>query len=571
MNSSLCWARHSIMKNFIVLKLLDRFSFLFKKMRVDYPTMRQILQVQLTMDERRVPTILTNQKKARSGNSFKSSLITYGILGIFVGILMLFPFPLFYKMNLAFGIIIFMVMATMISDFSTVLLDVKDKNILLPRPVDARTINTAKLLHIVIYLFTITMSISGLALLVGLFKYGVAFTLIFMIELVLICCLVVFFTSILYMAILSFFDGEKLKDMINYIQILLSVFMLVGYQFMGRIFNLELLTVTFHPAWWHFLIPTTWFAAPFSLFTEHNSSQYFTALSLLALIVPTVAMALYITLVVPYFESKLQKLNSSSMRNNKGAAIREKIQWTAANLLCSSRTEKAFYQFTQNMLSNERKLKLQLYPQLAFALAMPFLMLSGTIGGGGRVSWSEILVDLSNSKLYLVVYLSAIVLASTATMMSSSENYRGAWIYRALPIESPVPILKGALKAFTVKFVIPIYLLLALIFILLCGLKIIPDLILIFINMIMVLLLIFKLNRKELPFYRDFQITQGTNRMGIMLASMLVCGLCALVHLLLTYVRFGVILNIVLSLVIVMVLWRKSFNITWKEIIKDAI
>lgn len=569
MNSSLCWTRHSIMKDFTVLKLLDRFCFLFKKMGVDYLTMRRILQVQLTMDERRVPTILTNQKKTRSGNFFKSSLITYGILGVFIGLLMLVPFPLFYKMNLAFGLIIFMVMATMISDFSTVLLDVKDKNILLPRPVDARTVNTAKLLHIVIYLFTITMSISGLALLVGLFKYGVAFALIFMFELVLICCLVVFFTSVLYMAVLSFFDGEKLKDMINYIQVLLSVFMLVGYQFMGRIFNLTRLTVTFHPAWWHFLIPTTWFAAPFSLFTEHNSSQYFTALSLLALIVPTVATVLYMTLVLPYFEGKLQKLNSSSMRANKGAAVREKIQRAAANLLCFSRTEKAFYQFTQNMLSNERKLKLQLYPQLAFALVMPFLMLPGIIEDG--VSWSDILVDLANSKLYLAVYWSAIFLAFTATMISSSENFSGAWIYRVLPIESPVPLLKGALKAFIVKFVIPIYLLIALIFVLLCGLKIIPGLILIFINMIMVLLFIFKLNRKELPFYRDFQVTQGTNRMGIMLTSMLVCGLCALVHLLLTYVPFGVILNIVLSLVIIMVLWRKSFNITWKEIIKDAI
>lgn len=557
------------MKDFTILKLLDRFCFFFKKMGVDYPTMRRILQVKLTMDERRVPTILTNQKETRSGNSFKSSLITYGILGIFIGLMMLFPFPLFYKMNLVFGLIIFMVMATMISDFSTVLLDVKDKNILLPRPVDARTINTAKLLHIVIYLFTITMSISGLALLAGFFKYGVAFALIFMFELVLICCLVVFSTSILYMAILSFFDGEKLKDMINYFQILLSVFMLVGYQFMGRIFNLTLLTVTFHPAWWHFLIPTTWFAAPFSLFTEHNSSQYFTTLSLLALIVPTVAMVLYMTLVIPYFEGKLQKLNSSSMRANKGAVIKEEIQRAAANLLCFSQTEKAFYQFTQNMLSNERKLKLRLYPQLAFALVMPFLMLSGIIGS--EVSWSDILDNLANSKLYLAVYWSAIFLAFTATMISSSENYSGAWIYRALPIESPVPLLKGALKAFIVKFIIPIYLLIALIFALLCGLKIIPDLVLIFINMIMVLLFIFKMNRKELPFYKDFQVTQGTNRVGIMLISMLICGLCALVHLLFTYVRFGVILNIVLSLLIVMILWRKSFNITWKKIIKDAI
>ena len=108
------------MKDFPVLKLLDRFYLLFKKMGVDYPIMRQILQVQLTMDERWVPTILTNQKKARGGNSFKSSLITYGILGIFIGLLKLVPFPLFYNMNLAFRIIVFMVMVTMISDLSTV-------------------------------------------------------------------------------------------------------------------------------------------------------------------------------------------------------------------------------------------------------------------------------------------------------------------------------------------------------------------------------------------------------------------------------------------------------------------
>ena len=50
MTSSLCWARHRIMKNFTVLKLLDRFHFLFKKIGVDYPTMRRILQVKLIMD-----------------------------------------------------------------------------------------------------------------------------------------------------------------------------------------------------------------------------------------------------------------------------------------------------------------------------------------------------------------------------------------------------------------------------------------------------------------------------------------------------------------------------------------
>gem|GEM_PF-4954363 len=366
------------MKDFSVLKLLDKLAHLFNKLHVDYPTMRRILQVKLLMDERRVPTILSNSQKPEGKNSFKSSLFLYGFIGLFIGLLMLLPLPLFVTMNIVFGTIMFMVMATMISDFSTVLLDVKDKNILLPRPVDSKSVNTAKIIHIVIYLITITLSISGPALLIGSIKHGIVFTLIFLIELILICFLVVFITSILYLAILSMFDGEKLKDIINYFQILLSAFMLISYQFIGRIFDLSRVTITYDPAWWHFFIPTTWFAAPFTLFIEHNFTGFFTWSSLLGIIIPGLTTLLYVFLVMPYFESKLQKLNSSS-GHIRQTNIKEKLQQAAARLLCFSPTESAFYRFTQNMLANERKLKLRMYPHLAFAIIMPFIIMASSI------------------------------------------------------------------------------------------------------------------------------------------------------------------------------------------------
>lgn len=552
------------MQDFFTLRLLDKFSSLFTKIGVDYQNMRRILQVKLIMDQRRVPTVLMNQKKDKNGNSLNASLLTYGFIGVFIGLLILIPFPLFYKMNMVFAMIIFMVMATMISDFSAVLLDVKDKNILLPRPVDARTINTAKIIHIVIYLFTITMTISGISFLTGLVKYGFLFAFLFLGELILICLFVVFFTSILYLAILSFFDGEKLKDLINYFQILLSVFILIGYQFMGRIFNLSHLNVSFQPAWWHSLIPTTWFAAPFSLFIENRVTGYFVHLSWLAVVVPALTTILYIVLVIPYFEGKLQKLNSEISRPHRGRDIKEKLHHFTARLVCFNQTEAAFYQFTQNMLANERKLKLRLYPNLAFALAMPFIMLFSMLSN--EKSAANIMTNIASGKFYLALYFTIAFLSLSITLLGSSENYAGAWIYRALPLESPVPVFKGALKGFIFKFMVPIYFFPALVFILLCGYRIIPDIILIFLNMLVLLLFTFNFNHKELPFHKDFQVMQAGDRLGTVMLSFLICGICTLVHLLLTYTAFGVTINIVISLVLVMILWNTSFQITWEDI-----
>jgi hypothetical protein len=167
--------------------------------------------------------------------------------------------------------------------------------------------------------------------------------------------------------------------------------------------------------------------------------------------------------------------------------------------------------------------------------------------------------------------MTAAFLAITPTMLSASEEYRGAWIYRALPIESPAPVLKGALKALLSRIILPVYLFTALILILICGVRIIPDIILIFINMLILIMLSFKMNNKELPFYRDFQTNQNYTVIGVMILLFIVCGACAGLHLFLQSITPGVAVNIVASLAILSGLWYKSFHITWKDIIKNSL
>lgn len=230
--------------------------------------------------------------------------------------LMLIPFLAFgtqflFQMSIAYSMILFVIMTSMISDFSSVLLDLRDRNILGTKPISARTINAAKIVHIVIYLSYLTIAFMAIPLIVSLFTQGVLFFAITVVELVLSNILIVVLTAILYIAVLRFFDGEKLKDMINYVQIGLTLAMMVGYQFVVRSFEFANLKIVVELDWWSvFLIPM-WFAAPYELFLNGTINFFTVTMSMLAVAMPLFSLWLYIQLI-PAFERNLQKLLATS-------------------------------------------------------------------------------------------------------------------------------------------------------------------------------------------------------------------------------------------------------------------
>lgn len=120
------------MHDYLLLRVLDRLERVFTSLDCDYPVMRQILQVKLTLDARRVPTVFQHatrniDRTASSRNYSIRMLLMYGIIG-----LMLIPFilmhnSLLFSVSIVFAIFLFIVMTSLIADFSSVLLDVRDR------------------------------------------------------------------------------------------------------------------------------------------------------------------------------------------------------------------------------------------------------------------------------------------------------------------------------------------------------------------------------------------------------------------------------------------------------------
>ncbi|AWB46365.1 hypothetical protein DCC85_20825 [Paenibacillus sp. CAA11] len=565
------------MKDFQTLKLLDRFRGLFERMGIQYPVMRRILQVKLTMDGRRVPTIASNsgygkskqkqtgsllggktantappsermEEQAADGNRFLRSLWMYALIGLVLIPFVLMPENYMFQMSIVFGIIIFMISTSLVSDFSSVLLDIRDKNILFSKPVDRRTVNMAKALHILIYMFFITGAVTIPSLVAGLIRHGIGFFLIYLAEVILMDLLIVVLTALLYFVILKFFDGEKLKDIINYVQIGLTIGITVGYQLVVRLFDVVNFSFQFEPRWWQFLLPPVWFAAPFEVLLHRELGTYYVMLALLALAIPLAAIMIYIKLM-PAFERNLSKLSEQAGKQGKG---RSRFWTWLSRLITSTHEESVFFGFASTMMSREREFKLKVYPTLGFSIIFPFIFLFAARSENG-------LSGITSGRMYLFVYFCALLVPSVVLMLRYSGNYKGAWVFRTIPLKDMGSIYKGTLKAFLARLLVPLFLIESVVFAILFGVHIIPDLIAVLLALFMYTYVSHLMLSKELPFTQPFQTVQSSETVK-MIGLMIILAAFAGVHYAATLISYGVYGYIVLLVVANAVIWRYGFT-----------
>src|SRR5690625_6690496 len=97
----------------------------------------------------------------------------------------------------------------------------------------------------------LTGAFIGVPSLVILARHGIAFFGLFLVMLLLLVLFIIALTALIYIFILRFFNGERLKDIINYVQILLSVSIFIGYQVLIRSFDFVDFDFIYDFSWWH--------------------------------------------------------------------------------------------------------------------------------------------------------------------------------------------------------------------------------------------------------------------------------------------------------------------------------
>lgn len=543
------------MKDFYILKILDLFKGIYKGLGINYEIMRLIVQSKLIMDGRRGQNILNQEEEVKDKNSFYMSLIIYAVVGVISAPIILMDTNPIIKMSLYFSFFMVLILSVFISDFSSVILDINDKDIIVTKGVDLKTLNAAKFTHIFIYISQLSLAICITAVIAGL-RYGPKFIILFLLSIILIDILMIIITALMYFVILKIFSGEKLKDMINAFQILFLLVFIVGYQFVGRAFTFVDFNFVYKPSVWHVLMPPMWFASNFNIINGTNVDSLIKVMSGLSIVIPIISIIAYIKLI-PVFENNLQKLSDNTYKNKR---TKETISQKMSKIICKNKEERTFFNFVYDVLSKDREFKTKIYPSLAMGVFMPFIMLVSFYDGNGIVPFLE---SLRGSKNYFMGYLCVLMSQSIITTLKFSAQYEAAWIYDVLPIKEKSNVYKGMFKASIYKLILPIFIIMSIGFIMLFGINVTPHLFVMFASVIITSMVTFKLNDKIMPFSKEYKNTNSSDNIITMFKSMFIVGIVVGVHFLVSKSMLMTLIYFIALILFIKLSWNKIFKIKY--------
>ncbi|HEV7621393.1 MAG TPA: hypothetical protein VGO09_06665, partial [Flavisolibacter sp.] len=438
-------------------------ALFYKKMGINTDHLKAIIITKLTIDDRRPNTF---QQTRRNNNKKPVSLATIGtmLICLIIGGVYLFSFSIGTNMvthlTIYFSMFFFMLSTTLISDFTSVLIDVRDSFIILPKPVSDRTFIAARLIHIFIHLCKLVIPMSLPALFIMIPAYGFTGTFIFLFIVLLVTLFSLFFINAVYIIILKITTPEKFKTIISYVQIVFAIVIYGSYQLIPRMasmLDLDNFDISTHR--FIVLYPVYWFAGLWNvLYTLHGNTTEL-LIAFLGLTAPLVCIFIVIRYLAPSFNNKMAMLSSGSEGPMKATASKNAKTGFSYSLFLSklftrSITERMGFLFSWKMTSRSRDFKMKVYPTIGYLLVYVFIMFLNN----KHISLEEIQNNEKSEKIFIIsaLYVTSLLLTMAITQVIYSEKYKAAWIFFISPLSRPGEIICGSVKSAIVKFYLPI-------------------------------------------------------------------------------------------------------------------
>lgn len=499
------------------LWLVALFNPLWLRLGVNIIQLRAILQAKLTMDNRR-PNAYSQMRQKRKEKNTNSSSWGIILISLLMGIFYLFLFYVSkdHLMQLFIWFFVFMVMMviTLISDFTSVLIDVKDNFVILPKPVNDRTVVVSRLLHILIHISKIVLPIALPAIIFLLIRDGIIASLWFGILVLLMTGFGIFMVNAIYIIALRITTPERFREMINYVQIIFSVIVFATYYLAPRLLQqsqLEGVNLMEHA--WLNLLPPFWFSGAWNAVVDGVYTTPMVSYIILVLLVPFISLWLVVKVFAPSFNRKLAMLSGGGAVEVQTAAKQASpvdhraFYKRMAKLLTIGIQERLSFELVWLMTGRMRDFKLKVYPSIAYVGVYFVYFLIFNKSNSIAEAWR----NLPGTQMYvLLIYISTFVFITAISNLVYSDRYKAAWVYYAAPLASPGALLMGAFKALLAKFFFPFYIIITAFVLSIWGPKTIPDLVLGFINVVLINLLFALIFLRKLPFSSQPNIKQST-------------------------------------------------------------
>ena len=477
-----------------LLSLFKPFRGFIEKMGADYNQFIRILQLKLTLDNRRMKAGTKKPQHAPEKMLIKQSLgqIFMGLFFTIFLILVKSPFTFFY---FAHTFLMAMMAMMIISEFTTILFDTSENVIIQPLPIKGNTISLARNAHVFIYLTIIAFNLSLLSVGVAIFKFGIISGVIFVISIFMNVLFTLFIANILYLGIMRVASGEQLKNMLMYFQIAIAIFFMAAYQIGLKMVDKTVITdMVLSVHWYTFLVPPAFFSGFIEGLSTLNFDQKHLIFIAEAIVLPIIAIYFTGKYLTPVFNRKLMDLEQSDRNSKVKIESASKSLWyrLMSPLFVFNFAEKAAFKLIWKMIGRERLFKQTLLPSFGYIVIMVLVP---------YITKPEPLSELAQTKQYLLfLYVLTFVGGTLPASMKIGNNPNASWIFKALPLHSPADFFKGAIKAAFTRFFIPFYLVIGTSVIVIWGITVLPDVLIALLAIYLFTLLIYFYGSYNFPF-----------------------------------------------------------------------
>lgn len=558
--------------NRLFLKAALAPSRLYESAGVNTAHLKAILTTKLVMDDRRPPSLSQMRRRQKDKPITRATLGTMLVsvlLGVFYLLLFSIGKNIVTQLTFYFSVFFAMLSLTLISDFTSVLIDVRDNFIILPKPVNDRTIVVARLLHIFIHICKIVLPMCLPAVVMMAVKNGAGGAVVFFLLVFLLTAFSIFFINALYLLILKLTTPQRFQSIIGTVQIVFAVVMYGSYQLFPRMLSwvdFNSFDISKKPAVAFF--PLYWLAQSWNVLYNLGGSVAEVAFALAGIVFPLLCVYLVVRLLAPSFNRKVSLIGASTGGEatpaNPTTTKQAGFLPFASRLLTATKAERAGFEFTWKMTARSRDFKLKVYPSMGYLLVYVAVI----VLNNKRINFSELQQSSTQSRVLIVsaLYFTSLLLTMAIGQMFYSEKYKAGWLYFTSPLQRPGEVIAGATKAVILKFYMPIVLVLTLVGFFIGGLPVLPNIVLGLFNQVLIAAILVYVGYKYFPFsaHQSTQVKTGAFLRGMTI--FFISGCIALGHFFLYSFLPVVIIFAALSILASWLLFDALKKISWGQI-----
>lgn len=412
------------------LKVLDLFKPLFNGLKVNYEKLRAILKAKLIMENRRT-SAFSNSFSGQESNSkisqffqnsnfFKRGYILFLIYGLILAGLCASIDDIKIRYTVLFAVGMFLFFAGIIVDFTEVLIDTRDRDILLYKPVGEKEINLARLISLIIYVVKLALIMFGPALLLTLVKRPQEVPIL-LVEVVMLSVSLVMFEYIFYYVLFRIFKNLNIKSIITTVQVLIFVVLMIGFQVFGHIVDKEMAIKIFSSEAFKYLFIPMWFTGPFELL--YGNFETINIIYTVLLIVFFIGFIAINTAISKDFEEILSKKNKVIINKKSSFLQRLTNKFFAKNDMERAGVNMVFW-----MKGSDEKLKFQLGSISLMIIVYPLIFLFAAFKKGSDPMADMVLKDHARF-VTLINYMSAMMAMSIWQILNYATNYKASIIH----------------------------------------------------------------------------------------------------------------------------------------------